>query len=533
MNDLNLSARQRLEIQGAFAYFLIVFLMEIVSIVFLLSGNLNISAIILPSSIFTVISILSFLLYFRKKNLKSSRILTWVTVTLPVLTVIVQKFKYALDTPEITDSAVRWTYASQSYNSSALLLTFLILAYLHYDKKVMIYSSVLGNSLWAVFIYVAKMNGANFIFHPIVNGELVNGVVVLREIFFIIVSMIICYIAYRNIPVIDRYDAQMKEQYDLIQRQSDDQRGLAAEIQLKLNELFNQLNDQNRLVDSSNSRMQSQSAAFEEMSAALEELLASSTGIHDVTEKQISENQKMEVIVNDFVNIQKETKKNLDDTYESIISVSEKTRTATEKLEEVEKTVIDFSEFGTKIQETVKMVTNIADQINLLSLNASIEAARAGDSGKGFAVVAQEVGKLAFQTSEIIKEIDSIIGQSVKQTEDGIVVIKDAASLIIEMIGKINSGADTIQKLRESFTVEEKYMETIVEQTTSNFQISKNIGFSSMEQKTAIESTSKAVEDLNEMLASMVIEINDIAKSSKVIHKSAVDILEKSNDASK
>ena len=71
------------------------------------------------------------------------------------------------------------------------------------------------------------------------------------------------------------------------------------------------------------------------------------------------------------------------------------------------------------IGEMANVISGIAEQINLLSLNASIEAARAGDAGRGFAVVATEIGKLAGSTSQAVEEIQSTITE-VKSAFNGL-----------------------------------------------------------------------------------------------------------------
>jgi methyl-accepting chemotaxis protein len=100
----------------------------------------------------------------------------------------------------------------------------------------------------------------------------------------------------------------------------------------------------------------------------------------------------------------------------------------------------ELSRAAQDIGDVVKLITAIAEQTNLLALNATIEAARAGEAGRGFAVVASEVKSLASQTAKATDEISSHILGMQSATRESVAAIKEISSTI----GQISEIASTI-----------------------------------------------------------------------------------------
>ncbi|PKL19151.1 MAG: hypothetical protein CVV49_02415 [Spirochaetae bacterium HGW-Spirochaetae-5] len=209
------------------------------------------------------------------------------------------------------------------------------------------------------------------------------------------------------------------------------------------------------------------------------------------------------------------------------------TITITDKVEKGKNTLFSTSSIMDNISTSSRELTGIAglindisDQINLLSLNAAIESARAGDAGRGFAVVADEISKLADKTSMNVKDINRIIQGNTKLINDGISSVSSMVELFSTVIKDVSSISGVVKKIHESMKNQSIHNENVQDESeTMNLIVN--------ETKEVIIKHNDAVIKIADSISSMNRLSSDNRERSAMIERSAGEIAEMSTSLMK
>ena len=251
--------------------------------------------------------------------------------------------------------------------------------------------------------------------------------------------------------------------------------------------------------------------SVEEVASANNQLAATMEELSTTFDSQAHQVSEMVDGMGQVSNISKNTSDALETNMKFLESTADNTRKEAENLDKVSsdmgdierdtvslsETIRHLSESSAQIGNILNVINDIANQTNLLALNAAIEAARAGEAGRGFAVVADEVRKLAERTQHAIGEVETIINELEKDSENASNAMNKSVASVQEGAGNIQSVTGEIKRAVEDVTNLYTDMKPISQSVSDQYVTIQSVVDNAQVVAAGIEESNAAVNEVN------------------------------------
>jgi len=361
------------------------------------------------------------------------------------------------------------------------------------------------------------------------SSGLSSGIKTMAFINFTFELIIISAICYLIISITEKTLQRLKEEAEnkeILERT----RALLSSISEISKRLADSSSSMSGTTDTFSFNAQSQAASAEEITATVEEISAGVESISNIANLQMIKMEGLGEKLGELSGQITSMKNMISETLVMTISISNEARDGENSLKQMDDNMKSMNQRSAEMADIIGIINDISDKINLLSLNAAIEAARAGDAGRGFAVVADEISKLADQTFSSVKDISSLIKAGENETKHGISTVNTVVlslSKIIDGVSRINSMVESMSDFMNS------QLSTNLEVNREALDVkerSEEIKTASAEQTNATTEIVKSISTITELTQINAAGAEEMAANAREISSIAENLNEKVED---
>lgn len=265
-----------------------------------------------------------------------------------------------------------------------------------------------------------------------------------------------------------------------------------------------------------------------DVSAAVEEMACGSMKQVSDSDQCVAQMNQLSARINDVVvqtreidEIFETTKKKVDNGIGVVNDLNEKARATIKATGIITSGIERLEEKSVSIEEIVQVITDISEQTDLLSLNASIEAARAGDAGRGFSVVAEEIRKLAAKSMEAVNQISDVVASIQSETKETATSARTAEHMISTQELALANTIEAFSSINVNVKELVGHMSKIKEQV-NQIEQEKAKTLESIKDISAVsEQSAASAEEINATTQSQTEEMENLSSSADEMAKDA------------